>query len=30
MTDRYTHFDTRQFTEVREVQTKLLAGEEVK
>jgi integrase len=27
MTDRYTHFDTRQFTEVRDVQTKLLAGE---
>jgi integrase/recombinase XerD len=28
MTDHYTHFDTRQFTEVREVQSKLLAGEE--
>jgi integrase len=27
MTDHYTHFDTRQFTEIREVQTKLLAGE---
>jgi integrase len=28
MTDHYTHFDTRQFTEVREVQTTLLtAGE---
>jgi integrase len=27
MTDHYTHFDTRQFTEVREVQTKLLTGE---
>jgi hypothetical protein len=26
MTDHYTHFDTRQFTEVREVQTKLLMG----
>jgi integrase len=26
MTDHYTHFDTRQFTEVREVQVKLLAG----
>jgi integrase len=26
MTDHYTHFDTRQFTEVREVQAKLLAG----
>jgi integrase len=26
MTDHYTHFDTRQFTEIREVQTKLLAG----
>jgi integrase len=26
MTDHYTHFDTRQFAEVREVQTKLLAG----
>jgi integrase len=27
MTDHYTHFDTRQFTEIREVQTKLLTGE---
>jgi integrase len=27
MTDHYTHFDTRQFSEVREVQTKLLTGE---
>jgi integrase len=27
MTDHYTHFDTRQFTEVREVQTKLLTGD---
>jgi integrase/recombinase XerD len=26
MTDHYTHFDTRQFTEIREVQTKLLSG----
>jgi integrase len=26
MTDHYTHFDTRQFTEIREVQTKLLGG----
>jgi integrase len=26
MTDHYTHFDTRQFAEVREVQTKLLTG----
>jgi integrase len=26
MTDHYTHFDTRQFTEIREVQTKLLTG----
>jgi integrase len=26
MTDHYTHFDTRQFTEIREVQAKLLAG----
>jgi hypothetical protein len=24
MTDHYTHFDTRQFTEIREVQAKLL------
>jgi hypothetical protein len=24
MTDRYTHFDTRQFTEVRDVQSELL------
>jgi integrase len=27
MTDHYTHFDTRQFTEIREAQTKLLTGE---
>jgi integrase len=27
MTDHYTHFDTRQFAEVRKVQTKLLAAE---
>jgi hypothetical protein len=27
MTDHYTHFDTRQFTEIREVQTKLLGAE---
>jgi hypothetical protein len=27
MTDHYTHFDTRQFTEIWEVQTKLLTGE---
>jgi integrase len=27
MTDHYTHFDTRQFTEIREIQTKLLTGE---
>jgi integrase len=26
MTDHYTHFDTRQFTEIRDVQTKLLTG----
>jgi integrase len=26
MTDHYTHFDTRQFTEVRDVQTKLLTS----
>jgi integrase len=26
MTDHYTHFDTRQFTEIRDVQTKLLNG----
>jgi integrase len=26
MTDHYTHFDTRQFTEIREVQRKLLTG----
>jgi hypothetical protein len=25
MTDHYTHFDTREFTEVRNVQTELLA-----
>jgi integrase len=25
MTDRYTHFDTRQFTEVRDIQSELLA-----
>jgi integrase len=29
MTDHYTHFDTRQFTEIREVQTKLLTGNSV-
>jgi integrase len=29
-TDHYTHFDTRQFTEIREVQTKLLTGGEQK
>jgi integrase len=28
MTDHYTHFDTREFTEVREVQTKLLTGKD--
>jgi integrase len=26
MTDHYTHFDSREFTEIREVQTKLLSG----
>ena len=30
MTDHYTHFDTRQFTEIREVQMKLLTGAEDK
>jgi integrase len=29
MTEHYTHFDTRQFTEVREVQTTLLAAGEM-
>jgi integrase len=29
MTEHYTHFDTRQFTEVREVQTQLLTAGEV-
>jgi len=29
MTEHYTHFDTRQFTEVREVQAKLLTCNEV-
>ena len=28
MTERYTHFDTRQFTEIRDVQTELLALKE--
>ena len=27
MTEKYTHFDTRQFTEVMDVQTELLAFE---
>jgi integrase len=27
MTERYTHFDTRQFNEIRDVQETLLAGE---
>jgi integrase len=30
MTEHYTHFNTREFTEVREVQTKLLKGPEPK
>jgi hypothetical protein len=30
LTEHYTHFDTRKFTEVREVQTKLLTAGEPK